>query len=81
MHFTILIERKGAEPLRKQVDVFGKDDETVVVAECKACAKLTRRTLQKDIEEFANLKGPISSAVRKPLRHRCEAEDYLAVCH
>ena len=44
--------------------MFGKDDETVVVAECKACAKLTRRTLQKDIEEFANLKGPISSAVR-----------------
>jgi DNA sulfur modification protein DndB len=41
--FTILIERKGAEPLRKQVDVFGKDDETVIVAECKACAKLTRR--------------------------------------
>ena len=62
--FTILIDRKGAEPLRKQVDVFGKDDETVVVAECKASAKLTRRTLQKDIEEFANLKGPISSAVR-----------------
>lgn len=62
--FTILIDRKGAEPLRKQVDVFAKDDETVVVAECKASAKLTRRTLQKDIEEFANLKGPISSAVR-----------------
>ena len=62
--FTILIDRKGAEPLRKQVDVFGKDDETVVVAECKASAKLTRRTLQKDIEEFANLKGPISSAIR-----------------
>jgi DGQHR domain-containing protein len=62
--FTILIERKGAEPLRKQVDVFGKDDETVIVAECKACAKLTRRTLQKDLEEFANLKGPIASAVR-----------------
>src|SRR5215475_5617193 len=33
--FKILIERKGAEPLRKQIDVFGKDDETVIVAECK----------------------------------------------
>jgi DNA sulfur modification protein DndB len=64
-NFTILIERRGAEPLRKQIDVFGKDDETVVVAECKACGKLTKRTLQKDIEEFSNLKGPISSAVRK----------------
>ena len=63
--FTILIERKGAEPLRKQIDVFGKDDETVIVAECRASAKLTKRTLQKDIEEFAKLKGPISSAVRR----------------
>jgi DNA sulfur modification protein DndB len=63
--FAILIERKGAEPLRKQIDVFAKDDETAVVAECKACGTLTRRTLQKDIEEFANLKGPISNAIRK----------------
>lgn len=27
--FTMLIDRKGAEPLRKQVDVFAKDDETL----------------------------------------------------
>lgn len=64
-NFTVRIERKGAEPLRKQVDVFGKDEETVVVVECKASEKLTRRSLQKDIEEFANLKGPISNAIRK----------------
>ena len=63
--FTILIERKGAEPLRKQIDAYGKDDETVIIAECKASEKLVRRSLQKDIEEFANLKGPISQAVRK----------------
>lgn len=63
--FSIVIERKGAEPIRKQVDVFAQDDETVVVAECKASAKFTKRSLQKDIEEFANLKGPISDAVRK----------------
>jgi DNA sulfur modification protein DndB len=63
--FTVEIERKGAEPLRKQIDVFAKDDETVIVAECKASEKLTRRSLQKDIEEFANLKGPIANAIRK----------------
>lgn len=63
--FTILIERKGAEPLRKQIDVFAKDEETVIVAECKASAKPTRRSLQKDIEEFANLKGPISAAIHR----------------
>ena len=64
-NFTVLIQRKGAEPLRKQIDSFGKDDETVIVAECKASGKLARRSLQKDIEEFANLKGPISRAVHK----------------
>jgi hypothetical protein len=63
--FTVLIERKGAESLRKQIDVFGKDDETVIVAECKASEKLIRRSLQKDVEEFANLKRPIANAIRK----------------
>jgi DNA sulfur modification protein DndB len=63
--FTMLIERKGAEPLRKQVDVFAKDDETVIIAECKASGSFSKRSLQKDIEEFANLKKPIASAIRK----------------
>lgn len=63
--FTALIERKGAESLRKQIDVFAKDDETVIVAECKAAGKVTKRSLQKDLEEFANLKGPISNAIHK----------------
>jgi DGQHR domain-containing protein len=64
-NFSILIDRRGAEPLRKQIDVFGKDDETAIVAECKASERLTRRSLQKDIEEFANLKGPVANAVSK----------------
>lgn len=34
--FTMLIDRKGAEPLRKQVDVFAKDDETVRRIRCSA---------------------------------------------
>jgi DNA sulfur modification protein DndB len=64
-NFTVRIERQNAEPLTKQIDVFAKDDETAIVTECKACAKLTRRSLQSEVEEFANLKGPISNAIRK----------------
>ena len=64
-NFKVRIERKGADPLEKQIDVLAKDGETVVVAECKACAKPDRRSLQKDIEEFANLKGPIAQAIHK----------------
>ncbi len=63
--FQIRVDRKGAETLLKQVDIFAKDDETVIVAECKSSEKNTKRSLQKDIEEFANLKGPISSAIKQ----------------
>ena len=64
-NFQITIKRRGADTYRKQIDVLAKDDETVVVAECKSSERTTRRSLQKDIEEFANLKGPISTAIRK----------------
>jgi DNA sulfur modification protein DndB len=64
-HFSVRIERKGADVLPKQIDVLAKDDETVVVTECKSCEEPTRRSLQKDIEEFANLKGPISRAIHE----------------
>ena len=62
--FKVRIERKGAEPLWKQIDVLAKDDETVVVAECKSSEKVARRSLQKDIEEFSNLQRPIADAIR-----------------
>jgi DNA sulfur modification protein DndB len=62
-NFSVLIQRKGADPIRKQIDVFAKDDETVVVIECKACEKMSKRSLQKDIEEYANLKGPIAKSI------------------
>ena len=63
--FNITIKRKGADSYKKQVDVFAKDDETVVVAECKSSANVRSRSLQKDIEEFSSLKGPMANAIRK----------------
>ena len=64
-NFKVLIKRKGAEPFYKQIDVLAKDDETVIVTECKSSSVITKRTLQKDIEEFANLKKPIAEAITK----------------
>ena len=63
--FHVTIERKKAEPYRKQIDALAKDDETVVVTECKSSENMTRRSLQKDIEEFSSLKGPLSNAIRQ----------------
>ena len=36
-----------------------------MVAECKASGSFVKRSLQKDIEEFANLKKPIAQAIHK----------------
>ncbi|NHK26519.1 DGQHR domain-containing protein [Parvularcula flava] len=63
--FQVKFVRRGNVEGVKQIDVFAKDDETVIVAECKACSELRKRSLQKDIEEFSNLKKPIADAIRK----------------
>ena len=43
--------------------MFAYDEETIIVAECKACEKKTRRSLQKDTCELGSLQGPISSCL------------------
>lgn len=63
--FTVTVKRRGAEALQKQVDVFAKDDETVIVAECKASKRMTRRSLQKDLEEFGSLKSAFANSIKK----------------
>lgn len=44
-----IVVGKGDGATEKQVDVFAMDDETVVVAECKACETPSKRTLLKDL--------------------------------
>lgn len=56
---------KGEGGTEKQIDVFAKDDETIVIAECKACESSTRRSMLKDLNELAGLKKPLADAVRK----------------
>jgi len=63
--FRILMKRRNEVAGKKQIDVYARDEETVIVAECKACEKLRSRSLQKDIEEFGALKGDISNAIKK----------------
>jgi DNA sulfur modification protein DndB len=46
----------------REIDVFAKDDETVVVAECKSKETRGRRALQKDLEETASLQKTIINA-------------------
>jgi len=63
-HFRINVG-KGPDGTNKQIDVFAKDSETVVVAECKACEAPTKRSMLKDLNEFSGLMKPISEAIRR----------------
>lgn len=63
--FRILMKRKGNVEGRKQIDVYARDEETVIVTECKASEQLRTRSLQQAIEEFGALKGDISNAIKK----------------
>ena len=61
--FKISFGKKGEES-SKQIDVFAKDDETVIIAECKACEQPSKRSMLKDLNEMAGLMKPIAEAIR-----------------
>lgn len=63
--FKIRYERQDGSIGQKQVDVFAKDHETVVIVECKHRDERGKRSLQKDIHETENLQKPFANAIRK----------------
>lgn len=62
--FKIKYLRESGSVGSKQIDVFAKDSETVIVAECKTREVRGRKSLQKDIHETAFLQKHIANAVR-----------------
>jgi DGQHR domain-containing protein len=63
--FKIKYKRKGVEDGEKQIDIFAKDDETVVIAECKSSEDLKKRNLQLEIGEFSSLQKPLADSIKK----------------
>jgi len=63
--FTVTYERADGGTWRKQVDAFAKDNDTVIIAECKARESRGKRSLQKDLHETESLQGPLAKAVRR----------------
>jgi DGQHR domain-containing protein len=63
--FKIEVATSEGNVVKKQIDIFAKDDETVIVAECKTAETLKKKSLQKDIGEFESLKKPIAEAIRR----------------
>src|SRR5262249_25780330 len=63
-NFAISYKAADGTQREKQVDVFAKDDETVIVGECKACDDFKSRSLAKDMAVFIGLKKLFADAVR-----------------
>lgn len=63
--FKIKFKRHDGSNGEKQIDVFAKDDETVIVIECKSKEARGARTLQKDIAETDSLQKPIANAIKE----------------
>jgi DNA sulfur modification protein DndB len=56
---------EGNGGVSKQIDVFARDDETVIVAECKTAEEYKKKSIQKDLGEFNANKKMIADTVRK----------------
>jgi DNA sulfur modification protein DndB len=62
--FIIPYELTDGTVDKKQVDVYGKDDETVLVVECKSALKRSKRSLQKDLAETKSFKSQMATAIK-----------------
>lgn len=63
-NFKLHYERHNGTKNSKQVDVFAKDDETVVIVECKSKETMGRRPLANAIHELANLKKSFANSIK-----------------
>lgn len=61
-HFTIAVE-EGLEP--RQIDVFAKDAETVVLVECTQRESPARKNMDRLIEKIRSIRKPAFDSIRK----------------
>lgn len=64
-NFKIQIEDFNRHKIQKEVSVFAKDDETVIIAICRSRETRGRKSLNKELIEFAGNQKAISNAVKK----------------
>ncbi|MCK4998292.1 MAG: DGQHR domain-containing protein [Anaerohalosphaera sp.] len=59
-NFTIDLQN-GTTP--RQIDVFAKDRESVILIECTTCEKLQRKKMSSLIEKISSIKSPVAKAI------------------
>ena len=62
---SFYIPPRGSQKDHRQVDVFGKDDETVVIVECKTQSKLNGKNLSMFINDLAHRRQTMMDCVRR----------------
>ena len=80
-NFKISFRREDGSVGTKQVDVYGEDDETALVIECKSREKRGRRSLQKDIEESRALQQYFRNAIHQHFRSKANHKPKIIWCY
>ena len=63
--FKIPLDIKNDSVPPKQIDVFAKDDEAIILVECKSSEEPKKRSFQKDINEIQGIREKIIKSIRK----------------
>ena len=66
-HFKIKYEMSGVGQGDQQIDVFGKDDETVVITECKSAKDLKPKNLKKRHSSICRHKRSVGEIYKEAL--------------
>ncbi|MEM8937950.1 MAG: DGQHR domain-containing protein [Bacteroidota bacterium] len=62
--FSLPYDKKNPE-LTKQIDVFAKDDESILYVECKSSLNLGRGDFKKELESYQGIKLGLETSIRK----------------
>jgi DNA sulfur modification protein DndB len=65
--FSLVLKRRNAIEKTKQVDVLAIDNDIVFIVECKSRETLGKKSLKKDVAEFARNKNDLRTAIRRLL--------------
>ncbi len=69
-NFSLLLRESNGIKKTKQIDVLALDNNIVFIIECKTKEELGKKSLKKEIAEFALIKSTIHSAIKGYLQNR-----------
>ena len=62
--FALPYDKKNSE-LSKQIDVFAKDDESIIYVECKSSLNYGRGDFKKELESYQGIKRGLETSIKK----------------